>query len=288
MVSFASVAILATAPVQEIKHLLELFPIDNIRDKWPHLKGNKAEISKAIAEARDVAAISKFLNDNLSCCKQHVYIFSHEEDVHLPSSLPSGEQLLSTPGVQSTYLVRVRYRVYLSNPLEEKTLDFLWPVRIDLLPKHLVVRFVVLERDIGTYFDREYQLGGRSIDEDDILACLAASGHLSPTDLHKGIKKLWADDFMDCHRAKYKKPISVASEAMDREKGIKKNNPELYKVLRKSTLLNAVFHVSPDGATPCTVSAFSTEPPVGFVGFTRYTEKREDTDLVIGKILESN
>jgi len=43
------------------------------------------------------------------------------------------------------------------------------------------------------------------------------------SDLHKGVKSLWEDEFMDSPRIKFKKPMSVASEAMDEELGIRQN-----------------------------------------------------------------
>jgi hypothetical protein len=278
---------LNSATVPELKRLMDLFPAANIRANWPSLKGHKDDLCKAIAEQHDLAAIAKFTDENLSCCKQHVYIFSHGNDLKtLPDSVVGGEGVVSVVEKHTTYVIRTQYKVYLSDPVTEAILDFLWPVRLDLLPKRLIVRFVVLERDLASHFKKEYHLGGRTVDEDGVLAELKTDGLLAATDLHKGIKKLWADDFMDCHKAKYKKPKSVASEAMDNEEGIKKNNPELYKVLQKSVLLSAVFQVGDDQKT--TVSAFSSEPPLGFLSFTRYTEKRGDTDIVIQKILASN
>ncbi len=275
-----------SAKVPDLERLLQLFPVANIREKWSALKGNKDELCKAIAQKRDIAAISEFIDENLSCCKQHVYIFSHDKALAtLPDSVTAGEKVVAA-GTHAVYIVSAKYKVYLSDPLEEVIVQFLWPVRLELQPEHLVVRFIVLEKALVSYFDRPYHLGGKTVGENDVLRGLNTSGTLSPTDLHRGIKKLWADDFVDCGQIKFKKPMSVASEVMDQEKGIKKYNPELYKILRRSTLLSALFQVS-EGQNS-TVSAFSAEPPDGFLGFPRYTDKRGDTDLVIQEILSNN
>ncbi len=83
--------------------------------------------------------------------------------------------------------------------------------------------------------------------------------------------------------------MSVASEDMDGEKGIKKNYPELYAVLRKSTLLSALFEIEdPKSDSKSTVSVLSAEPLVGFLGFPRYTDKKGDTDAVLDKVLANN
>ncbi len=277
--------ILQSATTVQIGQLLELFPVANLRDRWPALKGNKDKLGLSIAKTGDLTAISKFIDENLSCCKQHVYIFSHGKDLKaLPDSVVSGETIINSASY-SLCLIRVQYQVYLSKPLEEVLLEFLWPLRLELRPEHLVVRFAVLERSLASYFKRPYHLGGRTVHEDDVLSELKKDGILTPTDLHKGVKKLWAEGFMDCFKAKYRKPASVASEEMDGERGIKEHNPELYQVLRKSILLSSLFEVEDQQSTVSTISA---EPPVGFLGFPRYTEKKGDTDDVIEKILSRN
>jgi hypothetical protein len=59
----------------------------------------------------------------------------------------------------------------------------------------------------------------------------------------------------------------------------------MYKILRKSLLLSALFEVEDEKSTVATISA---EPLVGFVGFPRYTDKKGDTDAVLEKLLASN
>jgi len=282
--------ILNSATAQQVGRLLELFPIANIRDRWPGLKGSKDALCLSIAQTGDIEGISTFVNETLTCCKQHVYVLSHEKTLKaLPNSVVAGEKVLGTAAAHALYLIRAVYKVYLSDPLEEVSLEFLWPLRLELLPEHLVARFVVLEKGLGSYFNRPYHLGSRSVEEDAVLKGLNKDGKLIPCDLHKGIKKLWAIDFMDCFKARYRKPMSVASEDMDGEKGIKKNYPELYAVLRKSTLLSALFEIEdPKSDSKSTVSVLSAEPLVGFLGFPRYTDKKGDTDAVLDKVLANN
>jgi hypothetical protein len=281
------VPILLDAQVQDVKRLLELFPIANLRENWAEIKGSKDELCQAVAEKRDVAAISKFIDENLTCCRQHVHIFSHAGDVQaLPAGVPGGEQVINQAGVHALYVVRTEYNVVLKDPLEEATLEFLWPVRIEIGPQHLIIRFVVLEKNLGSYFDRPYYLGGKTVDEDTLLLELLKAGALSTTDLHKGVKKLWDDGFMDSPRAKYKKAISIASEAMDEEKGIKEYNPELYEILQDAPLFNTLFQIPENKG--CTVSVFSVDPSKGILRFPRYSEKKGDTDFVIAEILGNN
>jgi hypothetical protein len=111
------------------------------------------------------------------------------------------------------------------------------------------------------------------------------SGPLAPADLHKGIKKLWSDGFMDSSRAKYKTPISTAQETMDEERGIKEYNPDLYGILQQSPLFTTLFQIPEDKGT---VTSFSADPSNGLIGFSRYSEKVGDTDYVIEQILANN
>lgn len=289
-------SLLESASVQDVKRLLELFPVAALKQEWEeHKKGTKEEVCFAAATERDISRIVTFLNDHLSCCRQHVYIYSNENrSGSIPTvTLPEGEIISETKtasGVQRLYLVKLKYNVVLKNPLEEASLEFIWPISVEFTEKHLIVRFVTLEKNISTYFEgRSYYMDGRSAEEKTILQDVMNSigAQLTQTDLHKGVKKLWADGFMDSPKTQYKKSISTASEAMDEEKGIKEFNPDLYALVTDSLLLNALFIVTPreDGFS---LTAFSMEPSKGCINFPRYSERSGDTDYVVNEILRHN
>ena len=145
-----------------------------------------------------------------------------ENGAVFPTTLQGGGQVLSVEGQRALYVVRSTYSVVLRDPLEEATLDFLWPVRIEVIAGHLLVRFIVLEKNLGSYFERPYYVGDRSAEEKSVLQDVFSQiGELPAADLHAGVKALWAEGFMDSIRTQYKKPISTASETMDEERGIK-------------------------------------------------------------------
>lgn len=223
----------------------------------------------------------------MSCCKQHVYVCSSPDGTtEFPKTIPGGEKIFEVPGEHALYVARVLYGLVLRDPLEDAMLEFLWPIRIDNMNGHTVVRFVVLEKNLSSYFERPYYVSDRSVDEKAILKQLAESYSLEQTDLHKGVKKLWADGFMDSTRAEYKKPLSTAREMMDQDMGIKEHNPELYEVLLESVLYNALFSLSPDSKR--SVSTFSVDPSRGYIGFPRYSTTSGDTDFVIREIVKHN
>jgi len=255
-----------------------------VRRAWPRLKGSKEELCQAVADRRNYEEITNFIDENFSCCKQHVFIYSHGEDLkNPPQTIPGGEQIRQTRAAYSLYLAESSFKVVLEDPFEIVTIDFLWPIRIDITKDHLLVRFVTLQKNLATYFDRSHIGSRRTVDERAILRSLTAHA-IEAEDLHKGVKKLWDDGFMDASRAKYKKPNSTAWEAMDQAKGIKAHNPALYRTLQSAVLHDMLFKVLGD----CAVAAVVANPSEGYLAFPRYTDKKGDTDFVIREILRHN
>jgi hypothetical protein len=261
-----------SSSVQDLKRLLELFPIVNLRHSWPDLKGTKEEICFAASESKDYARIAQFVDEHFSCCKQHVHTFMKPaETVGIPETLQGEPSAMTINGVRSLFILRARYTVVLREPLEETFIDFLWPIRLEITPDQVnaVLRFIVLEKAVTQYFDRPCYVPDRSIEE---KAVVKEVEHWAPerADLHKGIKDLWETGFMDSSSAKLKKALSMASETMDEEKGIREHNPELYAEIQENTLLNALFAISDE---KCGVSVLSVQPSNGYVAFPRYSEK---------------
>jgi hypothetical protein len=276
-----------TASVQDLKRLLELFPIANLRRAWPDAKGTKEEICFAAAESKYYSKIAEFIDEHLSCCKQHVYLFMKTADAELlPPTLLDEPPALVIPSVRSLFVLRARYSVVLRSPLEETFIDFLWPIRLEITEDriHAVLRFVVLEKAVTQYFDRPCYVPDRSIDEKAIIKDVERWAP-ERADLHKGIKILWENGFMDSSSATLKKALSMASETMDEELGIREHNPELYEQIQDNTLLNALFAITDQ--KKCGVSVFSVHPSNGYLAFLRYSEKG-GTDLVISEILGKN
>lgn len=274
------------ASVQDIKRLLELFPIANLRRAWPEFKGTKEEVCQASAETKNFDRIAQFVDEHSSDCKQHVYVFYRDENLTgLPKTLLGESPARILPNTRALFILRTTYNVVLRDPLEDSTLDFLWPIRVELSPDkvYVVLRFVVLEKTVSAYFDRQCFTMGRSIDEKNVIKDVEYWAK-NRADLHKGIKELWKDKFMDSPSAKQKKTLSVAEEIMDEERGIREHNPELFQQILDNMVMNALFLVADES---CGTDVFSAKPSEGFLGFPRYSEKG-GTDFVISEILRSN
>lgn len=289
-------SLLTKAAPEEIERLLDLYPLSSLREWWPKLKGeSKHKICSTVAAQRNASDIGEFLDGHFSCCKQHIYVCSHGTtlkdvpEIHLNSGAKLWERQEKTEK-QSGHLVRVTFTVFLSNPLSEKKIDFLWPVSLQWTSSQLIVRFITLERDIGTYMGGGTALRTqRDIDERSVLKEIggALKVVLSATDLHKGMKKLWSDDFMDAHKVQFKKPYSTASESMHEKKGIKHAYPDLYKEIIKTHVNSAVFDVLPQ-QNGSSVTALTIEPNEGYITFPRFSEQAGDTDHVVREILKHN
>jgi hypothetical protein len=284
-------SILSRASVEDRKRLLELFPVANLREVFESKKNKKEEICFAEAAKTGVAQvkrIAEFVDTHLGCCKQHVYVFSHDGSAKLPAAVADGEKVLDLDGERALYLSRAKYVVVLRDPLEEETLEFLWPISVELKRVHhsaakdyMIVRFVVLEKNVASYFERPAYIAGKGITEETVLAGMAG---LDAADLNKGIKKLWADGYIESIRSRFKKKYSLSSETMDEERGIKEHYPDLYAVMQQSPLYTTLFEVNDEQNT---VDHFSIDPSRGIIGFSSYSDKG-DTDAIIGKIISNN
>ncbi|HYU45287.1 MAG TPA: hypothetical protein VEK84_03805 [Terriglobales bacterium] len=302
--------ILRTAPIQDRKRLLELFPMASIKEAWPDIKGKKEELGLAAAQASGPNQIVNFIKTHIGRCKQHVYIFDRPRGARLPDTLAGGERV-DVSDDQAVYIIKTTYTVVLREPLEEVKIDFLWPVRVVLTRSNIVLRFIVLEKNIDAYVDREGHVASRTVEEETVLEGPYFSA-LTRTDIHKGIRELWNSGFMDAARTRFKKPQSLASEAMDQGRGIRRNNPQLYQTLRNCVLLNTFFTVGDNDEglelqaveddelqeeaiqdqdadeQACAVSALVANCRDGYLGFPRYSNGERNTDFVISEVLRLN
>lgn len=282
-------AILKDSDEEELARLLELFPVSRLREVWSALAKDaktKTELCKLIAGQRSYSSLTNFVDGQFGCTKQHVHVFSRDGSVDLPETITDGERV-KTVATRHLYLAAVERGVLMEDPPERDTITFLWPIRIELPAHYMVVRFVVLEKNLAAYFPRKAYPTDRGITEQDVLQGLKSDlPNIAPADLTKGIKKLWRDGFMDGFHAKYKTPDSVASETMDEEKGIRENKPELFKTLMKSPLTQMIFNIDPE--EKLTLRSFSADPSLGTLAFHTYSANAGDTDRVIRDILQNN
>jgi hypothetical protein len=146
----------------------------------------------------------------------------------------------------------------------------------------------MMEKDIRVYFGPgASRTVGRSLTEASILSHLKnVLDDLKPLDINKGIKYLWNRDRFDGIRTKYRKPDSMVTEAMDAGKGIKHTYPDTYKAMIKSPLYDSIFKMDAEDKT--SIKAFSSDPTLGYLGFSAYSENRGDTDNFVSEVIGHN
>jgi hypothetical protein len=265
-------AILASASTTEVARLLELFPVSHLRSTWPnHAEKHKRELCEAVAASEQYGAVATFVDAVFGTARQHVYVFDRpggKNKPAAPSAVLDGETI-ATEGGRRVYASRMVRDVLVLRPdgIAQEQLQFLWPIRVDTLPKNVVVRFVVLEKNVKTFFEHPAYATGKGISEADVLAGLMQDMSLTACDLHSGTKKLWKSGFMDAHQADYTLPDSTVSQTMHDEKGIRVNKPELFKELMKCPLGRMRFRV--DGSKRSSVGEFLANPSEGFLAFLR-------------------
>lgn len=269
------------------QRLLDLFPAANLRKEFEQ-KGLKSGISGNLASHSDIrklSAIADFVDRNVQFCKQHVYVLSRDEDATLPESIPSGERVKLEQD-HALYLAHIDYEVVEMGPQPTySSIRFLWPVRIELHQKYLLVRFVVMEKNIGSYFDQKVTVRDKSLSEEIIMGNLLVDGTFGTADLNRGFKALWHQDKIDVSRIRYKEPDSTVTRSMDEEKGLKQVRPEKYEELQRFPLHQSVFIPYKSFKE---VGSFAADPTSGVIGFTRYFKEGASGNELIRQILKNN
>jgi len=283
-------SLLETADTAQLIRLLDLFPAANLSRDWPDYTGKKVEVCKAVARSESAKSIARFVDRNFDSCRQHVHVFSHDGKLKdAPPVLLQGQRIRHQSGVSSLYLIDACYTLILEDPIETVDLHFLWPVRVELeSSNHCLVRFVILEKDLGSYATRSYIGTKGATDESSILkhmVNLHQKHEFRGVDLHKGIKALWDENLIDAIRIKFKKHKSTTTEDMDEEAGLKATYPDVYENIKTRPIRSGLFKTL---GTTFSVPTFSSKPSDYMLTFPRYTEKLGGTTDVVRQVLRRN
>lgn len=272
-----------------LSRLLDLFPKNLIKGTF------KEKETIEVAKNNSDSEILEFTHINLDITKQHVYFLTHniKQLSDLPDHIftPNITKIDGQNGVEYFDLYDVAYNVYLENPYEAVKLIFKWPIRVIINNNLASIHYTILEKNIQSYFpNREIVTTKKSIDENEINKLIANDlsnfGIISIYDLNKGIKELWARDFIDALEVQYRKAKSISKETMDEEYTFKQQYPDLYEKAILAPLEKVSFKIIKDYDKYC--DHFSIEPSLGKITFPTYSKKKEHIPNVIRKILELN
>lgn len=298
-------------PETSTQRLLDLYPVKGLRAYWSNVNGmTKDALTVHLAKKEPFDVIGRFVFQFFDCCKQHVYVFKHGLSKQALKALPKDPlQLKKTDGASDKlgrldliradqggkeylYLARQTYKVYLGQPLEEKQAHFLWPVKIGFYNGHVIVRLTKLSKSIGSYFDgRPLISSRRQFDKDDLVGLvasrLAQHAQLKRCDLHKGVKALWAKDYIDSPQAQYEESYGTTRHVLNEKLLIKRDLPEKYKEIVALPLLDVVFQVI-DTTDELSVRYFRVNAAEGYLNFPVYTDEPGHADHVVRQIIDHN
>jgi hypothetical protein len=280
-----------------LARLLRLFPVKKIKDNWEK-KGNKDDLVADIAGKSSASSIYNFAEQNSGLTKQLICVRRNEKTPikDLPDAVLSSAAWSCSDTkpsrAQYFYLVDLIYNVILQDPLEKTELRFKWPVKVVFEKNYLLIYITLMEQNVKTYYpdNRSAIVSSKDKDEDDIVREICRTLKIdfddSAVDLNKGIKFLWDQDLFDAFNTKFKKSTSTSSEAMDKGKLLKRDNPKDYATLVSRPLLKTGFQfLKKSDNYP---NHFVANPTFGEIWIPTYSETTNISENVIREILKHN
>ncbi len=283
-----------------LRRLLALYPVHALKEKWSEHKRKDKILDWVVANAPR-GDIEDFLDQFFSCCKQHVYSYSHQQDISdLPAfRIKDATRIVDVDSEGSRkllYLGKMEYHVIFTDPLKEDKIVFLWPIRLEFTGDQLLIRFVTMEKDASSYFDEASKTISRNPTEPELVAHLESALALTALDLNRGIKTLWEADRFDGIYTKFLKAKSTSTESMKPGFGYKKDYPETYEELKNAPLGPGVFRMAKDKEQEdqdgqdyeYSFDRFTADPTRGTITFPTYSKNQGDTDRFVAEIIEHN
>ena len=280
----------------KLKRLLRLFPAKYLKEKF-NVDGNLNDMAEAISGMVDFN-LNIFLMESHFLTKQHIYIYDFITGDYDPVSYRHFPlEIFHRDVIEDTHFIwclpTTVVRTYLSDPPEKVDVEFYQPVLIRIKDDKMVISYTKLEPDIRSYFPANKE-ARRVIDfltESEtllqIIHFFAQSEQLLVfTDLNPGIKRLWDDNVLDCHRLLFLDTFSVATQTMNEEHTFKEMYPERYAQVVKNPIGKSIWKYLLDDNLFC--KKFTAEPNFGRINITSYPDDANQVDYVIGQILQNN
>jgi hypothetical protein len=281
---------------QQSLDLLNLYPVEAVRDRWPVAKGEDlaAHVGR-IADNEPDADIIAFARDRFHITKQHVYLFPFANrrlpnhyllENNLHEERPNNAQFLIHDLQLDTFV--------LTDPPEMLTRHLPWPIKIEVVDGVLLARFVIMEQDAAHAHQRRTVTQRTS---DDRALAFHIAHELSPDnkpipplDLNEGVKTLWDRDWIDALRAQWLGADSTDIRTMNKGVYLKRQprgrGRRVYEEIMASPILKSVFAAFEPFSE--SIEKFACDPTGGVLYFTRYCRNNESTDNVIREILRAH
>lgn len=277
-------------PKAVLFRLLNLYPLDDLRENWQLKAKTKSDLITEILKVAEEQQIVTFCQSKHEVSKQHLFIFENESNnleafptPLLSTHAPSASNLANDE-IHEFYLLPVTYTVVAGPPYRDVELRFLWPVAVLANKRYTIMALTILEKNIDAYLakgERAYSVD-RNLDEETILRYLTGNMPeavtLSRADLNKGVKALWDKDKIDAPMGRWQEAKLVASATMIGKYLLKRDAPEKYKEAIKGPLLKMLF-VGVDSEADFQTQ-FSTSASDGEIMFNRFSKPNEVSNVV--------
>jgi len=279
---------------EELARLLHLYPVHAVREHWPDIAGAQEDlITGVVATSRD-EEIFAFCRDTQGFTKQRIVLLDNPDglDVLGAPLLAEWVPVITANTARKRdefYLPTVTYRAVVGPPYEEREFEFPWPVRVFAEGRVLQIVATIIEKNLTAYVPEGARFLGqnRNIDEGTVRERLgrAAGVNFELLDLHRGVKRLWAEDKIDAVSNKFKSRAGTKTEDMDSARLMKKDDPDAYTEAMASPMLKAVFRTLSDDVFP---ELFTIAPLDGTLSVTRYSKRLNEAENVVRAILAAN
>tara|TARA_R110002049_G_scaffold240328_1_gene413696 strand:- start:6804 stop:7583 length:780 start_codon:yes stop_codon:yes gene_type:complete len=252
------------------------------------------ELIRLIVDRFSKKDIQSFVFESFGFLHQHVFVFDSNVPILKVSlgKISNFKTITTVNGIEYfNYLFEIKYDYFSPRLNGKDELIFHCPIRITLYRDKLILMINTIERNITNYFKTPIYSLGKNIDENDIINTikqdLPKGTSLITTDLNKGVKKLWNDDFIDAIYSRYKRTKSTSTEVMDEDNLLKFTYPDRYKEIVKAPIDKTIFLVIANNVKDI-VYRFSIEPRMGKTSITRFSDGLNDIDNLIKKIIDNN
>jgi len=282
-----------------LTRLLKLFPIKAVKEHFD-LQGKWDEIIVEIFAKHPQKVIFDFVSANIDYTRQHVHICSLQRVFRSSSFDTEGFPLPILTAVNLNNectivaLPVITFNVLVTKPYEETTVQFYQPIKVTLKNRHLIIQVTTLEKNLSHYFEGERKVvdSSREPHEEYNLSAIqyfvdSKGLDARKCDIHKGIKKLWEDEIIDCKYLKRKKSKSTDTTTMDENYTIKRDYPDEYEGMKDKPLLKTLFRYI--GEKPeyfC--EHFNADPMQGVLGIASFPENTSQIQNIVNDILEHN
>jgi hypothetical protein len=285
-------------PSKPLNRLLNIFPVAAMRAQWKIGGRTKLDVIDGVIAKIHTANITDFVEKSMGLTKQHIYLYEH--DLKRLADLPSNVLTNFGPDkvhrtnttIEFFYLIPLEFRYVAGSPPEEGSIDFPWPVRFVFRKGIVEAHLTTMEKDLEAYLEDLTPVYSvhRDIEDRDILEdfrkTLDRTTTLVSLDINRGVKHLWANNFIDAPRAAWKSAVSTKIDAMDGQYMVKRDDPNEYAQAIACPLLKTIFKVLAPGVNWPEVLLIDATG--GEISIPRYSNDPTAIENVIGEILRHN